>query len=1134
MKKLYIPLMFFCALSIVLGGGYSSRAWAQSNQLPYGSLGGVSATKINGWGYDLDAGTSPIDVEIYFDGVAGSGTLAATVTANLYRPDVPVNVPSVEGDYHGFGWDPSGFIAGYAPGSVHPVYVYLVNQPAGTNPLLGTGTITVPGTTEWTIECADCPKSFSEMSDRSLRLDSSGHPHIAYGGDHLYYAWYDGSLWHYETADASPRVGSYASLVLDAAGYPHISYLDDYNDDLKYAYKDGTGWHVETVDGVGENGSSTSLALDGAGYPHISYYDSSNDDLKYAYRDVTGWHLETVDSAGSIGRHTSLALDAAGYPHISCYDYGNEDLKYAYKDVTGWHLETVDSAGIVGYFTSLALDAAGYPHISYLDLSNSALKYSYKDLTGWHVETVDSAGNVGWDTSLALDAADYPHISYYDSSNSDLKYAYKYEAPIPTPTPPNQPPYGCLDYASDTNIFGWAYDPEVESSPIYVHIYFDGPAGSGIFAASVLANSYRPDVPINVPSVEGDYHGFEWDPSAFITSQGFPIKSSHVVYVYAINQPAGTNILIGARGIVISHDSPYGCLDGANATLIWGWGYDPDAGSSPIYAHIYFDNGMFAASVLANGYRPDVPQNVSSVQGDYHGFMWDPSGFIESQGFAPGSVHQVYVYLINQPEGTNRRIEPTLSVVVPHNHDPYGQLDEASATKINGWGYDSDVGTSPIYAHIYFDDGLFATPVLANRYRPDVPQNVPFVQGDYHGFVWDPSSFIAANPTIFTPGSVHQVYVHLINQPEGTNPRVERTLTITVPTTPPVPTPTPYASWPMYRRDAQNTGRSTYAGPSAGVLSWSYRTGNSVYSSPAIGSEGIVYVGSGNNSLYAIQSTGMLSWSYTTGSVVYSSPAAGSDGIVYIGSHDNGFYAIQSTGTLSWSYEIGLYVRSSPTIGSDGRVYVGSYDNSLYAIQSNGTLFWSYETGFWVVSSLAIEFNGRVYVGSEDNSLYAIQSNGTLFWSYETGRWVYSSPAIGSDGRVYIGSWGNRLYAIHSTGTLSWSYTTGGHVDSSPAIGSDGRVYVGSSDNRLYAIHSTGSLSWSYATAQYVHYSSPAIGSEGIVYIGSYDNRLYAIQSNGTLSWSYTTDRYVYSSPAIGSDGRVYVGSMDNRLYSFQ
>ena len=32
---------------------------------------------------------------------------------------------------------------------------------------------------EWVIECVDCPKVFGYMTDRSLRLDVGGRPHIA-------------------------------------------------------------------------------------------------------------------------------------------------------------------------------------------------------------------------------------------------------------------------------------------------------------------------------------------------------------------------------------------------------------------------------------------------------------------------------------------------------------------------------------------------------------------------------------------------------------------------------------------------------------------------------------------------------------------------------------------------------------------------------------------------------------------------------------------------------------------------------------------------------------------------------------------------------------------------------------------
>ncbi len=293
----------------------------------------------------------------------------------------------------------------------------------------------------WVIECVDCPKKFSEMTDRSLRLDAAGHPHIAYGRDHLYYAWYDGADWHYETADDSPNVGWYASLALDGHGYPHISYSGGGH--LKYAYQDAYGWHIETVDS--EGGVYTSLALDGDGYPHISHY--GNDNLKYAYQDASGWYTETVDSEGDVGGYTSLALDGGGYPHISYYYCGTSypcdvgDLKYAYQDTSGWHTQTVDSEGDVGYDTSLALDGEGYPHISYYYCGTwrhgsgcdvGDLRYAYHDGYGWHIQTVDSEGYVGRYTSLALDGDGYPHISYYYCGTvswlcevSDLKYAYQ-------------------------------------------------------------------------------------------------------------------------------------------------------------------------------------------------------------------------------------------------------------------------------------------------------------------------------------------------------------------------------------------------------------------------------------------------------------------------------------------------------------------------------------------------------------------------------------------------------------------------------------------------------------------------------------------------------------------------------------
>jgi hypothetical protein len=112
-----------------------------------------------------------------------------------------------------------------------------------------------------------------------------------------------------------------------------------------------------------------------------------------------------------------------------------------------------------------------------------------------------------------------------------------------------------------------------------------------------------------------------------------------------------------------------------------------------------------------------------------------------------------------------------------------------------------------------------------------------------------------------------------------------------------------------------------------------------VYSSPAIGADGTVYVGSGDNKVYALDGkTGAKRWVFTTGDVVYSSPAIGADGTVYVGSYDNKVYALDGkTGANRWEFETGDQVSSSPAIGADGTVYVGSHDYYVYALKSSSS-----------------------------------------------------------------------------------------------------------------------------------------------------------------------------------------------------
>ena len=91
---------------------------------------------------------------------------------------------------------------------------------------------------------------------------------------------------------------------------------------------------------------------------------------------------------------------------------------------------------------------------------------------------------------------------------------------------------------------------------------------------------------------------------------------------------------------------------------------------------------------------------------------------------------------------------------------------------------------------------------------------------------------------------------------------------------------------------AENAAAEKAAAQKPATVLWEFETGGSVFSSPAIGSDGTVYVGSSDNKLYAINGkSGVKLWEFKTegletGGGVYSSPAIGPDGTVYVGSKD--------------------------------------------------------------------------------------------------------------------------------------------------------------------------------------------------------------------------------------------------------
>jgi len=106
-----------------------------------------------------------------------------------------------------------------------------------------------------------------------------------------------------------------------------------------------------------------------------------------------------------------------------------------------------------------------------------------------------------------------------------------------------------------------------------------------------------------------------------------------------------------------------------------------------------------------------------------------------------------------------------------------------------------------------------------------------------------------------------------------------------------------------------------------------------VYSTVAVEADTSFFIGYGQD-LLAYNPDGEANWVFSTGGIVDSSPIIGGDGVVYVGSADGIFYAVDPNCACAiWQYETGGCIKSSAAIDNDEyrTIYVGSQDNYLYA-----------------------------------------------------------------------------------------------------------------------------------------------------------------------------------------------------------
>jgi outer membrane protein assembly factor BamB len=312
---------------------------------------------------------------------------------------------------------------------------------------------------------------------------------------------------------------------------------------------------------------------------------------------------------------------------------------------------------------------------------------------------------------------------------------------------------------------------------------------------------------------------------------------------------------------------------------------------------------------------------------------------------------------------------------------------------------------------------------------------------------------------------------------------------------------------------------------------WNFHVGSGSQSSPALGRDGTIYVGTGEGYLIALDPDGAERWRLKTGFEIASSPAIGQDETVYVGCRDRRFYAVDKNGRRKWTFTTGGWVDASPAIGAGGTIYFGSWDKKFYALNPDGSKQWEFATGGPVTSSAAIDSGGVIYFGSYDRNFYALNPDGSKRWSYATGGEISSAPAMGETGELYFASVDGTFHAVNPDGTRRWELQTGGITRSSPVLGMDGTIYVSVNQTHC-AISPEGKFKWQrvlwHLQPGYYGEAAAAVLANGNVVFTGTDGLVMTVPGEDAEKewlWNYWLVGPSYSSPLVADNGTIYVMS---------
>jgi outer membrane protein assembly factor BamB len=345
------------------------------------------------------------------------------------------------------------------------------------------------------------------------------------------------------------------------------------------------------------------------------------------------------------------------------------------------------------------------------------------------------------------------------------------------------------------------------------------------------------------------------------------------------------------------------------------------------------------------------------------------------------------------------------------------------------------------------------------------------------------------------------------------------------------------SDWPLFRGNADLSGRYDSELPSAPQLLWSVSTGTRTKSSPVI-SDGTLFFGNDKGALTSVSADGKIKWIYESGSLIEAAPLVFGNKVI-VGLNDGKLLAVDKvTGKLIWTYNTDNQISGSANVwlsGSKAGIVVGSYDYYLHCVDpKTGKSLWKIETENYVNGTPSIQ-DGKIVFGGCDGMIRVVDPlTGAQKDTVNVGVYIAASPALAGD-MAYFGDYDGTIFGLNiRTKKMAWEVTgneQSGSVLAVPAVGNN-FVVIGNEDKFLYCYNATtGKLIWKYRTNGRI-VGSAVITQTKVLFTSMDGNVTILNLTDGKKLWSFNAGTPVSSSPAV-IKGKFYILTEDGRLLAF-